>query len=299
MVALVLLVTALGMTAAGCRQDPSAATAQPGPAPDGSTTAPIGPVPDARPPGTTRSPSVRASNRPPTSSSPAAPVRDVDWYLDHLPRFRDPPDAKAVTLPHQPGQTPWITHIPTDQKVAFLTIDDGWIRRPEALRMLRAAEIPVTLFLVVNAAREDPGYFRPLQQSGAVIEAHTITHARLPGLPYEAQKHEICGSADWLADKYGRHPVLFRPPYGEKDATTLTAAYDCGMKATVYWTETVDKGHVYYQTGEKRVHAGDIILMHFREAYAADFWAALTAIRAAGLVPALLEDYVRDVHSEG
>lgn len=291
------MVTAFGMAAAGCRHEPTT-TAQPAPSPDGSAAAPapVEPGPDAQPSRTTRSPSGPATSRPPTS---AAPVRDVDWYVEHLPRFRDPPDATPVTFPHQPGETPWITHIPTQQKVAFLTIDDGWIRRPEALRMLRAAEVSVTLFLMVNAAREDPGYFRPLQRSGALIEAHTITHARLPGLPYEAQKHEICGSADWLAQTYGHHPVLFRPPYGEKDANTLKAAYDCGMWASVHWTETVDKGHVYYQTGDKRIHPGDIILMHFREAYAVDFWAALTAIKAAGLTPALLEDYVNEVHSEG
>jgi hypothetical protein len=41
------------------------------------------------------------------------------------------------------------------------------------------------------------------------------------------------------------------------------------------------------------VRAGDIILMHFRSAFTADFRAILAAIRAAGLKPALLENYLK------
>jgi hypothetical protein len=41
-----------------------------------------------------------------------------------------------------------------------------------------------------------------------------------------------------------------------------------------------------------RIFPGDIILMHFRPAFLRDVLAALRAIHAAGLTPALLEDYV-------
>jgi peptidoglycan/xylan/chitin deacetylase (PgdA/CDA1 family) len=85
--------------------------------------------------------------------------------------------------------------------------------------------------------------------------------------------------------------VLFRPPYGEKDDTTLRVARECGLRAGFFWTETVHKGKVRYQTG-RRVQPGDIILMHFRPAFVDDFIAALQAIHRAGLTPALLEDYL-------
>ncbi|GAA4253088.1 hypothetical protein GCM10022255_052450 [Dactylosporangium darangshiense] len=90
---------------------------------------------------------------------------------------------------------------------------------------------------------------------------------------------------------YGRRPVLFRPPFGEKDATTLKVVHDCGMKAAFFWKETTDKGIVRYQAGNT-VKAGDIILMHFRPAFVDDFLAVLQAISQAGLTPARLEDYI-------
>lgn len=224
--------------------------------------------------------------------------RETQWYIDRLPRFGPAPPPERVTFPHEPGRAPWVKRIPTQQNVAFLTIDDGWVKRPEALDLLRAARVPVSLFLTVNAMKDNPGYFRALQGNGAMIESHTITHRMLRGMSYAGQRQEICGSSDWLAAQYGRRPTLFRPPFGEKDDATLRAAYDCGMAACFFWTETVDKGKVFYQTAEKRINRGDIILMHFREAFADDFLAALTAIKAAGLTPALLESYV-SVHSDG
>jgi len=83
-----------------------------------------------------------------------------------------------------------------------------------------------------------------------------------------------------------------RPPYGDYDANTLKATRDCGLKAAFYWSETVNDGKVYFQTSKHVIKPGDIILMHFRPAFAKDVLAALTAIKQAGLTPALLEDYI-------
>jgi peptidoglycan/xylan/chitin deacetylase (PgdA/CDA1 family) len=223
---------------------------------------------------------------PEPSGSPGN-IRD---YLARLPKFGPRPTPERITLPSGP-EAAWLTHIPTTQPVAFLTIDDGWIRRPEALELVKAAGVPVTLFLTINAIRDNPGYFKTLQGDGAVIEAHTITHTNLVGQSYAYQKHEVCGSADQLGALYGRRPLLFRPPFGNKDATTLKVVHDCGLEAAFFWKETVNNGVVRYQAGN-RVQPGDIILMHFRPRFADDFVAALQAIKDAGLTPALLEDYL-------
>jgi len=149
----------------------------------------------------------------------------------------------------------------------------------------------VTAFMTINAIRHDPGFFKRMQGSGVVIEAHTLTHPELKGKSYDFQKHELCGSADQLGTLYGHRPTLFRPPFGDKDATTLKAAHDCGLQAGFFWKETVDKGIVRYQEGST-VQKGDIILMHFRDRFVDDYIAALQAISAAGLTPALLIDYM-------
>jgi peptidoglycan/xylan/chitin deacetylase (PgdA/CDA1 family) len=227
------------------------------------------------------------STRP---TSPGSPLSAGPASPDNIPQFPPAPPAEKITLPAGPDAA-WLTHIPTTQKVAFLTIDDGWIRQPQAIELMRAAHIPVTLFLTINAIRGDPGYFKQLEAAGAVIEAHTITHTELKGKSVDFQRREICGSADQLGNIYGRRPVLFRPPFGDKDETTLQVTRLCGLKAAFFWKETVDKGVVAFQTGHT-VQPGDIILMHFRPAFVADFLAALQAIHNAGLTPALLEDYI-------
>jgi peptidoglycan/xylan/chitin deacetylase (PgdA/CDA1 family) len=207
-----------------------------------------------------------------------------------IPDFPPAPVAEPISLPAG-DKVPYLSRIPTTQKVAFLTIDDGYVKLPEAHQLIAAAGVPVTLFLTTDAIRDDPDYFKPLIDAGAVVEAHTITHTELRGKSYAFQRKEICGSADKLAGWYQRRPVLFRPPFGTKDDTTLRAAHDCGMRAAFMWKETVDKGKVRYQE-ERKIKPGDIILMHFRPAFKADFLAALKAIHRAGLTPALLEDYV-------
>jgi peptidoglycan/xylan/chitin deacetylase (PgdA/CDA1 family) len=228
------------------------------------------------------------SAAPGASSSPSPSAPSVD--ADGVPHFPAPPAPRPVTVPPGP-KAGWFSAIPTDQPIAFITIDDGWTKTPEALGLLKAANVPVTLFLEIKAIKSDVGYFRALQQAGAVIEAHTISHPELKGKPYAFQKHQICASADQLGAWYGRRPVLFRPPFGDKDDNTLRAVHDCGMKAAFFWTEATDHGKVFFQEGHT-VQPGVIILMHFRPRFVDDFLAVLKAIHKAGLTQARLEDYI-------
>jgi peptidoglycan/xylan/chitin deacetylase (PgdA/CDA1 family) len=259
---------------------------QPAPAPRAVGDDGMGPA-DQPEPGRPRKP----SPSPVTPSTPAGPPDPAAArFLARIPKFPPAPPAERIVLPQGP-EAAWLSRVPTSQKVAFITIDDGWSKQPEAVPLLQAAHVPVTLFLTINAIRSDPAYFKQLQAGGAVIEAHTITHAGLKGMSRDFQRREICGSADQLGNIYGRRPVLFRPPFGDKDATTLQVTHECGMKVAFFWKETVDRGVVRFQEGQT-VQAGDIILMHFRPAFVDDFLAALQAIYDAGLTPALLEDYI-------
>jgi peptidoglycan/xylan/chitin deacetylase (PgdA/CDA1 family) len=263
------------------------AGASPALSPGEFPAAPTGSNSPAGSPSASSSPSAKPSG---TKTQTAAAPPAGTSYADRLPKYDRPPKADKVHLP-EGASVQYYARIPTEQPVAFITIDDGQIKRPEALDLIKQAGVPVTLFLMINAIKNDPPYFKRLQDAGAVIEAHTVTHQDLKGKPYAVQRKEICDSADKLGQWYGRRPVLFRPPYGDKDDNTLKAAHDCGMHAAFFWKETVDKGIVRYQSGNT-VQRGDIILMHFRDRFVDDFIAALQAIKAAGLTPALLEDYI-------
>jgi peptidoglycan/xylan/chitin deacetylase (PgdA/CDA1 family) len=227
---------------------------------------------------------------PSASPSPTAPGDLPPDVYSRIPHFPAPPAAQPVTVPPGPSAG-WYSSIPTDKPIAFITMDDGWEKNPLAPAMFRAAHVPITLFLEINAIKDNPDYFKPLVAAGATIEAHTISHPELKGKSYAAQHHEICDGADKLQQYYGTRPTLFRPPFGDKDATTLKVVHDCGMKAAFFWKETTDKGKVFFQSGTM-VKPGDIILMHFRPAFVNDFLAVLKAVHDAGLTPARLEDYI-------
>jgi peptidoglycan/xylan/chitin deacetylase (PgdA/CDA1 family) len=223
-----------------------------------------------------------------------APPAALQPYLSRIPHFDPPPTPIPVTLPHGAGQAAFAYEIPTTQRVAFLTIDDGIVKHPLALPLMQAAKIPVTLFLTTNFIAQTKDYFKALRDTGcATIQDHTVSHPDLTTLGYQGAKNQLCQARDNLANWYGTTPTLFRPPFGNYNSTVLKAAWDCGLPVGFYWRETVDSGHVYYQRDTGHIHAGDIILMHFRAAFPDDFLAALNAIKNSGLTPALLDDYVR------
>ncbi|MCX5070437.1 polysaccharide deacetylase family protein [Micromonospora lupini] len=251
------------------------------------TAAPPSPSAPVPTPSTPPSPSAA-----PTTTAPPAP-KSLDWYVSQAPTFAEAPPPQPVPLTAT-GAIPFWHRLPTDQKVAFITIDDGGLARPPAVAdFIWRAHIPVTMFLNSPAAEEHDQYFRQIQVAGGIVENHTIRHTSLAGRSYDYQKQEICGAADRLETLFGKRATLFRPPFGEYDSTTLTAARDCGAKAVLHWSETVHEGKVRYQTPEKVVQPGDVLLMHFRPALMDDLLAALKAIHRAGLTPALLEDYIR------
>ncbi|WP_309232189.1 polysaccharide deacetylase family protein [Micromonospora tarensis] len=192
------------------------------------------------------SPSTSPSASPSPTAKPAP--GSLEWYVAQVPAFAEAPPPQPVPLPSTGSAAFW-HRLPTDQKVAFITIDDGGLARPPAVaEFVWRAHIPVTMFLNSPAAEEHDVYFRQIQVAGGAVENHTINHTSLAGRSYGHQKQEICGAADRLEALFGRRPTLFRPPFGEHDSTTLRAAHDCGAKAVLHWTETVHEGKVRYQT---------------------------------------------------
>jgi peptidoglycan/xylan/chitin deacetylase (PgdA/CDA1 family) len=204
------------------------------------------------------------------------------------------PDATvpaSITVAPPGPLPPVISHLPVHGRIVFITIDDGWEKDPSFVALVRRRHVPLTLFLTNAAIEGDYGYFRALQQAGAVIEDHTMTHPYLPKLSYERQRQEICGPAGIYAREYGRRPTLFRAPYGATDTDTLRAARDCGMKAVFFWREVVTGGRIAYQV-PGRLHPGDILLVHFNPNMTADFGRLLRTIHAQGFTPAALKEHL-------
>ncbi|WP_411101323.1 polysaccharide deacetylase family protein [Streptomyces sp. cmx-4-9] len=159
---------------------------------------------------------------------------------------------------------PVFTTVPTEDKVVFLTIDDGAEKDPEFVTMMQELKIPYTAFLSDYLIRDNYPYFKGMQAAGVTLNNHTLNHRYMPALSYEKQREEICGQQDTIQKQFGKRPTLFRPPYGNYNQDTLLAAKSCGIKAVPLWNAEAFTNRMDYREWDRDLHPGDIILTHFR-----------------------------------
>ncbi|MEV5956577.1 polysaccharide deacetylase family protein [Streptomyces sp. NPDC051987] len=221
------------------------------------------------------------------------------WGLAPLPAAPRPPVDKPVKL-SATGTVPVLTHIATAQKVVFITVDDGQEKDPAFVRMMRDLRVPITMFLMNDAVKSDYGYFKPLQALGDHIQNHTLHHPVMSTLSLARQKEEVCGDQKILTKEYGTAPLLFRPPYGAYDTDTRVAVGECGPRAIVWWRESMQIRNMQYQSADKKLRPGDIILAHFRgpselkgTTMTHMFANLLRRIHEQGFAVARLEDYIQ------
>jgi peptidoglycan/xylan/chitin deacetylase (PgdA/CDA1 family) len=222
-------------------------------------------------------------------TAPAAPVTKPRITTRH---------GFEVDGHEEKGLPPVFTTVPTEQKIVFLTIDDGAEKDPAFLRMMSELKIPYTAFLSDYLVKDDYGYFARMRDAGVVLNNHTLHHPYLPALSYARQQREICGMQDVIEKRFGKRPTLFRPPYGNYNEDTLRAARSCGIKYAPIWNEEVFVDHWEYREWDQRIHPGDIVLSHFR---GRKDWKGtmpdmvrrfLNRITAEGYAVARLEDYL-------
>ncbi len=210
-----------------------------------------------------------------------------------VPPTTVPGPASGITvgpLDRGTGPIPVVHRVPTFDPVVFITIDDGVTPEPEALELLRSRNVPVTLFLTRNYIGRNIAYFQGFQAAGDAIGSHTMNHVDLRGKDEALQQREVCGPHDPFAQWFGGAPVLFRPPYGTYDDTTLRVAAACGITTVVHWTSTMADGVLSTQDGA--LLPGEVILLHFKPGLAVNLSVLLDQIAAAGLRPAQLADYI-------
>jgi peptidoglycan/xylan/chitin deacetylase (PgdA/CDA1 family) len=203
--------------------------------------------------------------------------------------------AARPTPPKPPKVIPAKTvfSVDTKDRVVFLTIDDGAVRDPSMIAVLKQAHIRPTMFLTEDYVDDDAAFFGRLRdETGGAIENHTATHPNLKGKPLGAQRAEIVPVSDFYAKKFGKRPTLFRAPYGNTDKNTLKAAAMAGAKYDVHWDCEINDGRIAY-AGSHHFWPGSIVLMHFRHSFHRDVAAFVAQARHDHLRPALLTDYLK------
>ncbi|MCY0929218.1 polysaccharide deacetylase family protein [Streptomyces sp. H27-H1] len=190
------------------------------------------------------------------------------------------------------GLPPVVSHVPTDEKVVFITIDDGWVHDPAVAQTLVDRRIPASLFLLPGATSYDTQYFTGLLEQGRVsVENHTVNHPDLTTLDAAGKDAEVCGAGERLAAAFGREPKLLRPPYGAVNDDVRLAAKACGVKALITWTYDFTTWSETPATPQLK--SGDIVLLHFTPTLGADLRRALDAAKASGLKPAALMPHLK------
>lgn len=211
----------------------------------------------------------------PSASAPVAPPAPggagdeayKKWGLTAPVQYAPKPARKPQLPKAAPGKVPVIDRIPlpAEDKVVFLTFDDGAEKDPEFLKMAADLKLPISMFLTDSVASSDYGHFEKLRDNGSAstVNNHTLTHPNLRTLSFEAQKKEICGQQDKLEKRFGQRPPLFRPPFGNYNDDTLRAASECGVSSILLWRVSMQINNFQYAQGSA-LQPGDIVLAHFR-----------------------------------
>jgi peptidoglycan-N-acetylglucosamine deacetylase len=118
--------------------------------------------------------------------------------------------------------------IPTDEKVMYLTFDDGPIPEvtPWVLETLKKFNAKATFFCVGDNVKQHPSVFQQVLAEGHAIGNHTFSHMNgwsSDNIPYF---HDVRHCAKLVKSS------LFRPPYGRltpKQTQFLTRHYDIVM----------------------------------------------------------------------
>ncbi|MEV5570257.1 polysaccharide deacetylase family protein [Spirillospora sp. NPDC052269] len=221
------------------------------------------------------------------------------WGLKPMRPAPAPPADKPIKLSKK-GPAKVFNTVPTQEKIVFVTIDDGAEKDPKFVEMARELRVPFSMFLMNDAVRMNYGYFKPLQALGNHVQNHTLNHPVMRNLGPDAQKAQICGDQSILVKQYTTKPYLFRPPYGMYNLATQEAAAACGIHGIALWRESMQIHNMQYDDAQKKLHPGDIILAHFRgpkelkgSTMTQMFAAMLKHINQQGYTVARLEDYVR------
>jgi peptidoglycan/xylan/chitin deacetylase (PgdA/CDA1 family) len=238
--------------------------------------------------------SLAADNVAPQAKVAVAPKQVPKRVPSGAYQLLPAPPATPLELPGAGGPlAPVVSRLPITDNVIFLGIDDGLVRDPQVLDLLKRAKVPFTMFLVQSAADAGEAFWQQAQRDGGTVEAHTITHPDLTKVSETRRHDEICGTLDDFQARFGRRPTLFRPPYGSYNDAVRADAASCGFKALIMWKGSTNDGRFDLQEGPF-LHPGDIILLHWRTDLYQNLLKVFDTVRAQGFSIGRLEDYFPD-----
>jgi peptidoglycan/xylan/chitin deacetylase (PgdA/CDA1 family) len=145
--------------------------------------------------------------------------------------------------------------------VAHLTFDDGpGPHTDELLDVLARYEVRATFFVIGAQIAQRAATVRRAVDEGHAIGNHSWDHPSLPSLAEDEIHDQLARTSGAIVEVTGRAADLFRPPFGDTDATVERVAAALGMRQVLWDVDTED----WQEPGR------DLILERLRTAGAAD-----------------------------
>jgi peptidoglycan/xylan/chitin deacetylase (PgdA/CDA1 family) len=169
-------------------------------------------------------------------------------------------------------------------RAVYITVDDGWTPSAEVLALMHQAYLPITAFLIANAAKKNLSYWKAFVAAGGMVGDHTDSH------PYLTKLTRSQATAQWRQDRtllgrwLGQTPAVGRPPYGAFNSTVEAAAARAGLTALAGWSATMSGDRIQTWDG-KPLSPGEIVLLHWDPGLGRQLTALLAVIRALRLNP--------------
>lgn len=163
--------------------------------------------------------------------------------------------------------TPFVKEGAARGRDIALTFDDGpGPYTPEVLSVLERFHVHATFFAVGKMERYFSASTVREIEDGDVVGDHTETHPMLAHLSAHDQKEELFEQIARIELLGGKRPVLFRPPYGSFNATTLRELRALHLLMVLWSVDTNDYAQpgvsVIVERALAGAHPGAIILMH-------------------------------------
>ena len=149
-----------------------------------------------------------------------------------------------------------------------LTFDDGPHPRytKEILSILEEYHVTATFFIIGVNAKNYPDDLQRIIDAGCEIGNHTYSHLPIKKLSAEALQDEIVQCEDTIYSLCGLRPRVFRPPEGMMNDALKALLSQMEYHIVLWSIDTMDwaltPSNEIYRNVTKKIHSGDIILMH-------------------------------------
>lgn len=161
---------------------------------------------------------------------------------------------------------------PTDEKVVYLTFDEGYENgyTEEILDVLMEYGVKATFFITGHYINTQPDLVNRMVEEGHIVGNHSVNHPKFSTLTADEIYDEITVLADDFEDLTGTEIApFFRPPSGDHSEKSLYLTRKLGYR-TIFWSMAYADWDPEKQPGEEAAyehvmtnyHPGAIILLH-------------------------------------